>query len=184
MVPPDERPLFGRGRHAIEKIRCIEWIDIVEEERVEVPGRSVARDLRAPDQQNPAFLRAGKGDLIGPIVVRGNIRLVRLVLDMVRDRDDVQALPPRLVHADGGPDQAIGEHRVHVQITFQGLISQDVRELNFPSGLCPQRARRQQDNQNACHHQPGSRNSSHRNAPFLPYTPFEHRPSGADVHYP
>jgi hypothetical protein len=90
-----------------------------------------------------------------------HILLVRLVLDMVRDGDRIETLLPRLVHAYRGPDQTVREDRVHVEITFEGLVSHNIGNMKFPPDLGETNGGRQQKDEEAQHDTPGAQRGVH-----------------------
>ncbi len=119
VVPEDEGRLevgCPEGFHGVVREQRVR---VAEEDRVDMARRHVAGDLRAVDDEQVALLAL---DVPGrqlerpvPVGVR-DVILVGLVLQVLRDRDQVEAVPARLVDPDVGPDQAVGEDRVRVQV--------------------------------------------------------------------
>src|SRR5687767_3445788 len=94
-------------------------------------GRHRARDLRAFDHDDAEVLARIPRDLERAIVVRGNIFFKRLVFDVVGDGDDIETFAPGFLGANGGPDQAVRENGVDVEVAFQRYEARNVREVHF-----------------------------------------------------
>ena len=76
--------------------------------------------LAEPFMLDPNFKRS--------VVVGGqSLNLVGLRLCMVGDGDTVQTLAPRLLNSHRGPDQAIREDRVHVEVALECPVAGNVR---------------------------------------------------------
>ena len=146
MVPEDKRLLPIGGLDRQKKLLVygslpfglglafgVKCINRVEKQRVIMTRRHTARDLGGLDQQNIAITRLASCNLIRTFVVRWNVILVRLVLDVIGDSYGIQAVSPRLVHPDCRPDSAVGENRMHVEITLERLVAGDIRDADLVS---------------------------------------------------
>lgn len=99
-------------------------------------GRHVPCDFRAVDDHEVVgfggLLRNGKGAVAVGV---GDVVLVRLVLQVLGERDGVHAVPQRLLHPDIGENAAVAEDRVLVKIADEGAVIGhaariDVREMD------------------------------------------------------
>ena len=123
VVPKDECALVEGSLDGFFEIVLVQRIGVIEEDGIEVPRRHLPGDLRTAYQQQTAGVRIELRQLVGPIVLRRDVLTVGLVLDMIGDRKRVEALPPGFLDADRRPDGSVGEHRVHMQIAYDGDVT-------------------------------------------------------------
>ena len=111
----------------------LDGCDILQKDGIEMARRHAFCDFRAFDDQDVQAITVGFGDLEGAIVVGGEIFLVRLILNMVRDSDGIQPLPPGLLRSNIRPNRPVREHRVDVKVALEGFVSWNVGNPNrFP----------------------------------------------------
>ncbi|MHC4570195.1 MAG: hypothetical protein ACYTE3_31140, partial [Planctomycetota bacterium] len=56
---------------------------------------------------------------------------MRLVFNVVGDRDGIEPLANSLGHAGGRPDLAVGKDCVHVKVTLKGFVVEYIREVDL-----------------------------------------------------
>jgi hypothetical protein len=132
VVPEDERALPAGRAQGLAPVLRVEGGRRLQEDGVEVPGRHLPRDLGPLYDQEVQLLPVRGRDLVRALVVRGEVVLVGLVLDVVGDGDRVEALPPRLLGAHVGPDVAVREDGVGVEVALQGPEARDVGHAQGP----------------------------------------------------
>src|ERR687898_626356 len=95
------------------------------------PGRRLpgdgARDLHTGQEEDPELLRKRPGELVRPERSAGEIAGMRSVLAVLRDRHDVEAVTPGFANVHRGPDLAVGEDRVQVEVRGEHLESRRAR---------------------------------------------------------
>ena len=70
------------------------------------------------------------GQLVTPVTVgMGEIIFVRLVFQVVGNGNSIQSVAQCLLYTNVWPDRAIRQHRVHMKITFKGVVTGDIREF-------------------------------------------------------
>ena len=111
---PDAR--FGEP---VLKLLAAERVVILNEEGVEV---NVAfRDIDAGHDQQAEALGHRPRDFVGTRQIGRDVLLERAVVVMIGDRHDVKIFAPGFGDTHRGPDEAVGEDRVHVQIGLQDM---------------------------------------------------------------
>ena len=101
-------------------------------------------DLHARDQDDPELVGDGFRQPVRAQQIDVDVLRVRLILGMLGQRDDVEAVPPRLLHVHGRPDVAVREHRVKVEVPLQGAEAGQVGhgQRVTSAGACPATTRR------------------------------------------
>ena len=132
MVPEDEGALISGLAEGNHRAVSQQLVGIADEDRVGMARRHLAGDLRAQHHNQVLTFRRLEGDLVAAVAIgMGDVFLMRLVFQMIGDRDRIQPVLQRLHHPDVGPDVAVGEYRMLVKIALQGAVAGDVGELDL-----------------------------------------------------
>ena len=137
VVPEHERAL-GLGKpERFEQIGRANRVRIGKKECVEVGGavgqhgrrfpRVGLGDLHTGNQDDPELVGNRFCQPVRAQQIDVDVLRVRLVLGVLGERDDVEAVAPRLLHVHRRPDIAVGEHGVQVEVPLQGVQAGQVR---------------------------------------------------------
>ena len=142
-------PCSAAGLEPLHDRRLLQTIHVVQEEGVEVAGGHRPGDLRRPGRagfrtDRRRAWRWRTGDSRPP----RRLRAGRRVFDVVGQRDDVQAVAPGFLHADGRQDRPVGRRRVHVEVALEreeagDVGNQGIARWSRTTGVRRQSARRE-----------------------------------------
>jgi len=93
-------------------------------------GRHFPSDLRPLDHNHIQIVARAACDIVGTIVIRRQVGLVRLVFDVVRDGNGVETFPPRFFRPHCRPNAAVRKHRVNVKVTFERNETGHIRNVD------------------------------------------------------
>ena len=133
VIPENERSLAASFSERFECVVVQQTVGVLDEDRVRVARRHAPRDLGAVDDEQIVLARVLKRELVRPVAIRvGDVVFVRLILQMLGQRDSVETVSDRLLDADVRLNGAIGEHGMLVKIALQSQIIRHIGKLDAP----------------------------------------------------
>ena len=131
VIPEGEATLAFGLPEDIDGIVLQQGIGVFDEDGVVVARRHASGDLRTPDDDQRVVANFLKCDLVGAVAIRvWDVILVWLILQMLGQRDGVEAVALGLLHANVGPNRAVREDGVDVQVALERQESGYVGELD------------------------------------------------------
>ena len=135
VVPLDEGTLLVGGFDRLHVVRLVEGVHVFDKQGVQVSGRHRAGDLAAFHQDDVPAGGLFLGHVEGVVVPFADMLSGGLSFDVVGDGDRVEPLFPGFLHAQGRPDDPVGEDGMDMEIAFQQLVSVDLRQAELPACL-------------------------------------------------
>ncbi|MPN41796.1 hypothetical protein SDC9_189351 [bioreactor metagenome] len=130
MVPHYKRALFHGFLNCIYRIVLFKLIYIFDKQSIEVTNWFLTGDFSTFNHNKTDGFTMLHGHFVGFIKIRIGDILERTMFDMVGNSNRIQTIVPGFVHAYHRSHLSVGKDRMSMEITFQGHIPIEIRQMN------------------------------------------------------